>query len=325
MNHLSRHGFRRVPHPRSPAARTFDWSPLSFPHPDSPAARYVDWGSGILPHPDSPSGRGYLWDRERSGIDDSAGEELTQIRRAAELSLDRHSDALRDTLPDIALQIIYDREISLIKEAYSFTRSFTITDPAQILLKVQRQIGWVHCHLQAALTQSYQIAVGPILDQLDSLQTQTRSEEKGKLLRNIQSLAERYYTAATESIQEHLADVTKTGKQPELIHKWRARMLACASAGAAAIEAPPEPLAPARKPPKKSDSSDTPVKTWIAFQLIDEDGDPVPNIAYRVTLTDGSVMTGSLDDQGTTRFDDIDPGECTVSFPEIHAREWKPA
>jgi hypothetical protein len=35
-------------------------------------------------------------------------------------------------------------------------------------------------------------------------------------------------------------------------------------------------------------------------------------------------MTGSLDDQGFARFDDIDPGKCLVSFPEIHAKEWKP-
>jgi hypothetical protein len=273
-----------------------------------------------VPHPDSPSGRRCLWD-----TDNPAGEELTQIRLAAEISLEKHSDRMRDALPDIGLQIIYDREISLFKEAYAFTTSFTVTDAALILAKVQRRIDWVHCHLQSVLTQRYRIAVEPILDQLDSLQAQTRSEEKGKLLGNIQALSERYYTAATESIQGHLADVRKTGKLQELVHTWRVRMLACASVRTAgAIEAPPEPLAPAKKPPKKSDSSDAAVKTWIAFQLIDEDGDPVPNVAYSATLPDGSVMTGSLDDQGAVRFDDIDPGECKFSFPEIHAREWKP-
>ena len=66
------------------------------------------------------------------------------------------------------------------------------------------------------------------------------------------------------------------------------------------------------------------VKTWIAIRLIDEDGNPVPDVAYSVTLPDGSIMTGSLDDQGCARFDDIDPGQCQVSFPEIHAKEWKP-
>jgi hypothetical protein len=311
-----------VPHPRSPAARTFDWSSQSLLHPDSPAARYLDWVSVDLPHPDSPSGRANRWDTKRNGIDALADGKLTQIRLATEISLDKHSDSLRDALPDTGLQILYDRQVSLLREAYSFMKAFTVTDPARMLLNVQRQIGWVHCHLQGALTQSYRIAVGPILDEVDSLQAQTHSGEKAKLLSRIQALVERYYQAATESVEEHLADARKTGKQQELIQRWRARMLACASAGAAGVESPAvEPQAPANKPPKKS--SDAPVKTWIAVQLIDDHGDPVPNVAYKVTLPDGSVMSGSLDDQGVVRFDEIDPGECLVSFPEIHAKEWK--
>lgn len=320
LDHLSRSGPHRVPHPRSPAARTCDWSAPGLLHPDSPAARYVDWTSGDLPHPDSPSSRGNLWDTGRNGIDNSAEGELTQLRVAAEISLDKHSGTLRDALPDTGLQIIYDRQISLLREAYSFMRSFTVTDPAQMLLNAQRQIDWVHCHLRGTLTQNYQIAVGPILDEVDLLQAQTLSGEKAKLLSNIQALSERYYKAATESIQEHLADARKTGKQQELIHRWRARMLACGST--VSVESPAaEPQAPAKKPPKKS--SDAPVKTWVAVQLIDDKGDPVPNAAYKVTLPDGSVMSGSLDDQGIVRFDEIDPGECLVSFPEIHAKEWK--
>jgi hypothetical protein len=311
-----------VPHPRSPAARTFDWSAPGFLHPDSPAARYVDWTSGDFPHPDSPSCRGDLWDTGRNGIDNLPDAELTQLRLATEISLDKHSGSLRDALPDLGLQIIYDRQMSLLKEAYSFTRSFTVTDPARMFLNVKGQIDWAHCHLQGALTQSYQIAVGPILDAVHLLQAQTLSGEKAKLLSDIQVLSERYYTAATESIHEHVADARKTGKQQELIQRWRAQMLACASASAGVESPAAEPLAPAYKPPKKS--SDSPVKTWVAVQLIDDRGDPVPNAAYKVTLPDGSVMNGSLDDQGTVRFDEIDPGECLVSFPEIHAKEWKP-
>lgn len=97
-------------------------------------------------------------------------------------------------------------------------------------------------------------------------------------------------------------------------------MIACSSV--ISVEAPPtEAQAPANKPPKKS--TDAPVKTWIAVQLIDDRGDPVPNAAYKVTLPDGSIMTGSLDNQGSIRFDEIDPGDCLISFPEIHAKEWK--
>jgi hypothetical protein len=320
VNDLSRPGFR-VPHPRSPAARTSDWSDLGLLHPDSPAARYVDWASGELPHPDSPRSRRNFWDIAGNGIDHSAEGELTQLRLAAEVSLDKHSGSLRDALPDTALQIIYDQQISLLKEPYNFMRSFRMVDPAQVLLNVQRQIDWVHCHLRGALTQRYQTAVAPILDEVDSLQAQSLSGEKAAQLSNIQALSERYFQAAVESIREHVADAGKTGKQQELIHRWRARMIACSAT--VSVEAAAEAQAPAKKPPKKS--TDGPVKTWIAVQLIDDRGDPVPNAAYKVTLPDGSVMTGSTDDQGSVRFDEIDPGDCLVSFPEIHAKEWKPA
>jgi hypothetical protein len=322
---LAKVWLHRAPHPRCPAARTFDWSSLSLPHPDSPAARYVEWSSGVLPHPNSPAGRGYLWDTGANGADNSADEELTHSRLAVEASLDEHSDSLRNTLPDTGLQAIYDRQMRLLKEAYGFMMSFSVIDPVPVLHEVQRQIGWVHCHLQGTLTKSYETAVGSTLHELDLLQPQTIDGDKGKLLRHIQTLSERYYQAATGSIEEHLAEARKAGKQAELIQRWRARMLACSSGGSAGTvdSAAEEPQAPQKKPPKNSESSDTGVKTWIAIQLIDEDGNPVPDVAYSVTLPDGSIMTGSLDDQGFARFDDIDPGQCQVSFPEIHAKEWK--
>ena len=321
VHHLSRPGFHRAPHPRSPAARTSDWSVLGLLHPDSPAARYVDWTSLDLPHPDSPSSRVNLWDTLGNGTDNPAEGELTQLRLAAEGSLHKNSDRFRDALPDTALQIIYDRQISILEEPYTFMRSFRVVDPAQMLLNVQRQIDWIHCHLRGAFTQSYQIAVGPILDEVDSLQAQSPSGVKAEQLMNVQALSERYFNAAIQSIGEQMADAGKTGKQQELIHRWRARMIACSAT--VSVEAAAEAQAPAKKPPKKS--TDAPVKTWIAVQLIDDRGDPVPNAVYKVTLPDGSVMTGSTDDQGSVRFDEIDPGDCLVSFPEIHAKEWKPA
>jgi hypothetical protein len=191
-----------------------------------------------------------------------------------------------------------------------------------MLGNLQRQISWVHCHLQGVLTQSYRVAAGPILEEIDSLHAQRLSEENAKLLSHMQSVLERYYQAATESVQDHLADARNTGKEQQMIQTWRARMLACASA--AIVESPDvEAQAPVNKPPKKT--TDAPVKTWIAIRLIDDRGDPVPYAPYQVTLPDGSVMSGSLDDQGMIRFDEIDPGECLVSFPEIDAKEWKPA
>jgi hypothetical protein len=316
---------RHLPHPRCPAARMFDSSSLRLAHPESPAARYIEWSSGVLPHPNSPAGRSYLWADGRNATDHSTDSELAHSRLAVEASLDKHSDSLRETLPDTGLRAIYDRQMGLLKESYGFMKSFSIIDPARVLHEVQRQIGWVHCHLQGTLTGSYYIAVGSILSELNLVQAQPIDGDNGKLLSHIQSLSELYYQAAIGSIQEHLAQASNAGKQEELIQRWRARMLACAAGGAGgALESPVEaPPPPQRKPPKNSDSSGTKVKTWIAIRLLDEDGNPVPDVAYSVTLPDGSVMTGSLDNQGLARFDDIDPGQCQVSFPEIHAKEWK--
>ena len=66
-------------------------------------------------------------------------------------------------------------------------------------------------------------------------------------------------------------------------------------------------------------------KTWVEVQLVDDDGAPVPDRAYRVQLPDGSLMTGTLDSEGKVRFDSIIPGTCQIEFPDIHSREWKPA
>jgi hypothetical protein len=281
-----------------------------------------------LPHPNSPAGRGYLRDTGGTGFNQSADAELTQSQLAVETSLDKCSCSLRDTLPDTGLQLIYDRQMGLLMEDCRFMMSFSIVDPVRVLHEVQRQIGWVHCHLEGTLTGSYGTAVGSILNELNLVPAQPVDGDKAKLLRHIQTLSERYYQAAIESIQKHLAQARKAGTQKELIQRWRVQMLACASGGAAsgvesALEAPPASQAPQKKPPRNSESSDAGVKTWIAIRVLDEDGNPVPDVAYSVTLPDGSIMTGSLDDQGLARFDDIDPGQCHVSFPEIHAREWK--
>ena len=66
-----------------------------------------------------------------------------------------------------------------------------------------------------------------------------------------------------------------------------------------------------------------PRKTWIAIDLVDQDGKPVPNEAYRIEAPDGSVYEGVLNDNGFARVDGIPPGLCKVSFPDVHGREWK--
>ena len=66
-------------------------------------------------------------------------------------------------------------------------------------------------------------------------------------------------------------------------------------------------------------------KTWVAVRLIDQDGQAVTGEAYRLVLPDGSVQDGTLDDSGEAFVNGIDPGECQVTFPNLDAKEWKPA
>ncbi|MBX9600442.1 MAG: hypothetical protein K2X35_05540 [Bryobacteraceae bacterium] len=71
----------------------------------------------------------------------------------------------------------------------------------------------------------------------------------------------------------------------------------------------------AEPPPKKTEE-----KTWIKFQLFDEDGQPMKNEKFKLGLPDGSSRDGKLDAEGSIYIPPtLDPNkECTVSFPEIH-------
>lgn len=75
---------------------------------------------------------------------------------------------------------------------------------------------------------------------------------------------------------------------------------------------------------KETPSSET-RKTWIGIELIDDDGQPVASERYVITLPDGVRKQGTLDAQGRALIDQIDPGTCQVSFPDLDAREWRRA
>ncbi|HEY3738321.1 MAG TPA: carboxypeptidase-like regulatory domain-containing protein [Bryobacteraceae bacterium] len=84
-------------------------------------------------------------------------------------------------------------------------------------------------------------------------------------------------------------------------------------------------------PPRKPRSSSappppriTPEKTWVDIQLLDPSGNPVPGAKYKLKITDGSVREGTLDDQGRVHVAGLDPGSCTVWFPDYDAKEWRP-
>ena len=62
---------------------------------------------------------------------------------------------------------------------------------------------------------------------------------------------------------------------------------------------------------------------WIVIELVDAAGAPIAGEPYAVELADGRKITGKLDNLGRVRIEGVVPGECTVTFPERDAKEWK--
>ncbi len=78
------------------------------------------------------------------------------------------------------------------------------------------------------------------------------------------------------------------------------------------------------KPPKNEEEKKV-KNSWIEIEMVDEDGQPVPGLKYRVTLPDDSVSEGTLDGKGFARIEGIPPGSCKVTFPELDKDAWEPA
>ncbi|BDC47938.1 hypothetical protein F183_A02540 [Bryobacterales bacterium F-183] len=69
-------------------------------------------------------------------------------------------------------------------------------------------------------------------------------------------------------------------------------------------------------------SGSSPEKSWVDIQLLDEEGEPVAGERYVLKLTDGSIREGTLGTDGRVRVNGIDPGNCVVTFPDLHTKEW---
>src|SRR5579872_801563 len=74
--------------------------------------------------------------------------------------------------------------------------------------------------------------------------------------------------------------------------------------------------------PKAEENKDK--KHWVEIQLVDEAGQPVPGQAYEIKLPDGSYDTGTTDEKGLARVENIDPGSVDISFPDLDKDAWEP-
>jgi translation initiation factor IF-1 len=86
-----------------------------------------------------------------------------------------------------------------------------------------------------------------------------------------------------------------------------------------AVAAPGEPAKPKGRPLPKRQK-----KTWVEIELIGMDGNPISNELYRIALPDGTSVEGRLNERGRARVIGIDPGTCTVTFPELDMEAWEP-
>ena len=64
--------------------------------------------------------------------------------------------------------------------------------------------------------------------------------------------------------------------------------------------------------------------SWIEIELLDEHGAPVRYERYRVVAPGQKKVEGFLDTHGFARVSDIDPGTCSISFPDLDAATWEP-
>jgi type VI secretion system secreted protein VgrG len=111
---------------------------------------------------------------------------------------------------------------------------------------------------------------------------------------------------------------------------------AMAQSGAGSVTVTPANLASVKVAKKSAAASDAPThdpdseenkqkKHWIEIELVDEAGKPVAGEPYQVTLPDGTtVADGTLDEKGRARVDNIDPGTCKVTFPNLDKEAWEP-
>jgi type VI secretion system secreted protein VgrG len=74
--------------------------------------------------------------------------------------------------------------------------------------------------------------------------------------------------------------------------------------------------------PFKPSSFEQEEKSWVEIELMDEADNPVAGEKYKITLPDGRVKTGTLDQNGFARVEGIDPGNCEVTFPNLDKDAW---
>lgn len=78
------------------------------------------------------------------------------------------------------------------------------------------------------------------------------------------------------------------------------------------------PLTPPETPEEAEERT-----AWIEIELVGEDDKPIPGEYYKIITSDNRSSTGTLDDKGKARLEDIKPGTCKISFPNLDQDAWE--
>jgi hypothetical protein len=79
------------------------------------------------------------------------------------------------------------------------------------------------------------------------------------------------------------------------------------------------------KPEEEEDDEVIERLDWIEILIEDEDKQPVPGVAYKLVLPDGSTRTGSTNKQGIVRYDRIPSGTCKFELTKLDTKAWERA
>lgn len=92
----------------------------------------------------------------------------------------------------------------------------------------------------------------------------------------------------------------------------------------AAAVAPPggEPCAPCRTGPRPAEAPGPvlpadPREDWLEIELLDDDGQPVPDQPVEIELDAGSVLSGRTDASGLVRFEGVPVSLGIATFVRI--------
>jgi hypothetical protein len=277
-------------------------------------------------------GRQTNWRHEFAGVLHEEREELARAIEEVERFLTFQSDQLREALEDHALQSTYDRQLGPLTIESRFLTSLgqTGADLSILARRLQIALAWFNPDLVHRSEAGH--SLGSALDKAALLREKLTLSKKKDLLQEIRVGFEKVFDAVRKDVEDQVTMQRRTGGTEVLFERWKMQMSTypAYAPNAWGFRESPVPEQPQYRQPAKGRQSDkkeapAPEKTWVEFRLVDQDGKPVPGAAYKVTLPDGSVSTGSLNDQGAVRFEGIDPGNCRISFTDIDGNEWKAA